>query len=318
MKYTIIILTILMTISCASTPKTIYVPQKQHQEPEKVEQEEIAREDTEYIEIKYNEPSSEESESTNTKESGLKAVHTANVNSVAKVLTRNMKEGRAEYFFKNNVSYPVFTALYSITDIVLGEGEHLVDNPKCGDPEMFNIELGISGAAHNLRNHIYIKPYDSGQETDLILNTNKRTYYIVLKSYKRTYMKSVSWKYLEEENKRQNNQFQMVQNSFKINGDISNFYFGYKINHLSIDKPVWTPSIIFDDGIRTYIFFPSGKRMAYAPVYVARDEENEPIVVNYRIVGNYYIIDRVVNRADLVLDVDSKNIITITRETRFN
>ena len=55
--------------------------------------------------------------------------------------------------------------------------------------------------------------------------------------------------------------------------------------------PSWTPVQVFDDGLRTFVRFPSAMALREAPVlFVLRDSETQ--LVNYRVKNDTYVIDR--------------------------
>lgn len=52
-----------------------------------------------------------------------------------------------------------------------------------------------SGTGPSRRTHIMVKPIDPGVRTNLVINTDGRTYHIELRSTPATYMASVGWSY---------------------------------------------------------------------------------------------------------------------------
>jgi P-type conjugative transfer protein TrbG len=63
----------------------------------------------------------------------------------------------------------------------------------------------------------------------------------------------------------------------------------------------WTPSQIFDDGEHTYILLPEAARHAEAPALLAAQADGALALVNYRLEGQTYITDRVLERAVMVV-----------------
>lgn len=79
-----------------------------------------------------------------------------------------------------------------------------------------------------------------------------------------------------------------------VDPNLDSIYTGYQI----ISKQVvdWKPLAVFDDGTKTYIRVPS--QISEAPaLYISLD--GRATLVNYRVKDNYYIVDRLFDRAYL-------------------
>jgi type IV secretion system protein VirB9 len=73
------------------------------------------------------------------------------------------------------------------------------------------------------------------------------------------------------------------------------------------------PARAFDDGKKVYIEFPRRIDQGEAPplFIVGADGGNE--LVNYRMRGNYYIVDRLFAAAELRLGTDPQQVVRISR-----
>jgi type IV secretion system protein VirB9 len=84
--------------------------------------------------------------------------------------------------------------------------------------------------------------------------------------------------------------------------------FGFRI---SGDDPSWRPLRVYTDGRKTYIQFPRSLGFGTAPALVGLAHDgswfSDPTeeMVNYRIVGDRYVVDQVLDRAELVTGVGS-------------
>ena len=56
-----------------------------------------------------------------------------------------------------------------------------------------------SGAGEAKRIHILVKPTRPDLQTNLVINTDRRTYLLELRSTEKTYMASVSWQYPQDQ-----------------------------------------------------------------------------------------------------------------------
>ena len=86
--------------------------------------------------------------------------------------------------------------------------------------------------------------------------------------------------------------------------------FKYKI---SGDKPDWRPLRAFDDGRRVFIQMPETIGTTDAPPLFVMGESG-PSLVNYRVRGQYYIVDRLFDRAELRLGDKRQKIVRIERK----
>src|SRR3546814_17775704 len=83
------------------------------------------------------------------------------------------------------------------TDIGLQEGEQLVGpGPVAsGDTVRWIIGDTVSGAGARRRVHLLVKPTRSDIMTNMIINTDRRTYHVELRATAASHMASVSWPY---------------------------------------------------------------------------------------------------------------------------
>ena len=101
-------------------------------------------------------------------------------------------------------------------------------------------------------------------------------------------------------------------------GDAQNLDFGFRI---SGDDPRWRPLRVYTDGAKTYIQFPRAMAFGSAPALVglARDggwfSNPTEEMMNYRIIGDRYVVDQVLDRAELVSGVGGgQSRVLITRD----
>ena len=80
-------------------------------------------------------------------------------------------------------------------------------------------------------------------------------------------------------------------------------------------NPRWKPVRVFDDGRKTFIQFPTTLRTTEAPALFIRSAEGKTQLVNYRVKGNYYIVDRLFDLAELRVGEKNPMIVRIIRNT---
>jgi type IV secretion system protein TrbG len=219
------------------------------------------------------------------------------------------------YPFADGALYQLYAAPGQVTDIALQEGEQLTGSGPVavGDTVRWIVGDTESGSANAKKVHILVKPTRPELTTNLVINTDRRTYHLELRSTEKTYMASVSWLYPQDELialRRQN----VVANAAAPVAalDITNLRFRYAIDG---DNPPWRPLRAFDDGKKVYIEFPPGIAQGeMPPLFIIGPEGRTSELVNYRVRGNHMIVDRLFAAAELRLgDKGSERRVRIVR-----
>jgi type IV secretion system protein TrbG len=223
-----------------------------------------------------------------------------------------------KYAWGPGALYQVYTAPGQITDIALQPGERLVGPGPvaAGDTVRWIIGDTVSGVGSNQQVHILVKPTRADLKTNMLINTDRRTYHLELRANAVTYMASVSWTYPLDELIAIRGRERAAEEAAPIAAGISipNLSFGYRI---SGDKPDWRPIRVFDDGVRTFIEFDESiSRGEMPPVFVI-GTNGEGELVNYRVAGRHIIVDRLFVEAELRMgDRKSEQRVRIKRDGR--
>lgn len=207
------------------------------------------------------------------------------------------------YPFTDGALYQVYAAPGQVTDIALQEGEQLVGSGPvaAGDTVRWIIGDTESGAAAAKKVHILVKPTRPDVITNLIINTDRRTYHMELRSTEKTYMASVSWTYPRDQliALRRQSALADAATPVETNLDINNLRFRYAIEG---DNPPWRPLHAFDDGRKVYIAFPRGIAQGeMPPLFIVGPEGKTSELVNYRVRANHMVVDRLFAAAELRL-----------------
>lgn len=196
------------------------------------------------------------------------------------------------YPFTEGALYEVYTAPEEITDIALQPGEQLAGTGPvaAGDTVRWIIGDTISGAGATKQVHILVKPTAPGLTTNLVIDTDRRTYHLELRSTPSTYMASISWQYPEDDliAIKQQNTAADAAAPIATGIDVSALNFRYRIEG---DHPPWRPLRAFDDGKKVYIEFPSGIGQGDMPPLFVIGPGGGSDLVNYRVHGNDMIVD---------------------------
>ena len=213
------------------------------------------------------------------------------------------------YDYAEGIIYQVYTSPKHITDIRLEEGEAVNGSPCAGDTSNWSIVHTVSGSGKNTREHLIVKPFKPGLETNLIITTNKRTYYLEIKSFNETYMAGVSWTY--PNNQMENISSKTLRKSIGENISLDNLNFDYKIK-ISGDA-LYKPVSVFDDTEKTYIqFSPKISQRELPPLFVLTDGK-ETQLVNYRysVERHCYVVDCIFEAAMLKIGSKRKQAVYI-------
>ncbi|WP_027040378.1 P-type conjugative transfer protein TrbG [Mesorhizobium ciceri] len=215
------------------------------------------------------------------------------------------------YPFTDGALYQLYAAPERVSDIALQPGEKLTA-VSAGDTVRWVIGDTVSGAADNQRTHVLVKPFAPGIATNLVITTDRRAYHLQLQSTEKTSMAAISWTYSEDQiiALRQRNARADAAMPAASNVALENLRFRYSI---SGDTPPWRPTRVFDDGTKVYIEFPRRIDQGEAPplFIVGADGNNQ--LVNYRMRGNYFIVDRLFAAAELRLGTKQQQVVRITR-----
>jgi type IV secretion system protein TrbG len=211
------------------------------------------------------------------------------------------------YAYSPGALYQVYAAPGQITDIALEEGELLTGSGPiaAGDTVRWVVGDTESGSGDTRRVHILVKPTRASIETNLVVNTDRRTYLIELRSRDRPYMPSVAWYY--PETARAKSHSASLKPVLPVP---SQRVFRYAIEG---DSPPWRPLAAYDDGRKVYVEFPQGVVQGEMPPLFVIGPDGQTELVNYRAYGNVLIVDRLFAAAELRLGGEHQQKVRIVR-----
>lgn len=215
------------------------------------------------------------------------------------------------YPFSDGSVYHVLTAPGQVTDITLQPGE-VLGAVAAGDAVRWVIGDTTSGTGESRRTHVLVKPFAPGLATNIIITTDRRTYHLALTSVGRSAMVAISWTYPQDQLialKAAADRARAAQ-PVATGLSVDQLHFDYVI---SGDRPTWRPVRAFDDGRQTYIEFPSDLGTGEAPPLFLVDAKGAAQLVNYRVQGRYYVVDRLFETAELRLGLKRQDIVRISR-----
>ncbi len=197
------------------------------------------------------------------------------------------------------------------TDIQLQTGETITD-VAMGDSERWQATPAASGDPRNPVPHIAIKPLAPGIRTNLTIYTTRHIYHLSLRSRPGHSTEQVAFYYPDELLAAMNDADRKAAQP-KPDGDAntdlvaaalrtadpSSLNFSYQISGPEVP---WRPIRAFDDGFHVFIQMPPAMKTADAPALLV-EAAGGTQMVNYRVRGNYYVVDRLFDNAMLVAGV---------------
>jgi len=208
-----------------------------------------------------------------------------------------------------------------VCDVALQPGEQ-VNSVNVGDNVRWSIEPALTGSGAEEVQHVIIKPREVGLDTSLVVATNRRAYYLRLRSHKTRYMPQVAFSYPEDaavkfDLLKARQQREVNEKTIPQTTDyLPKLSFEYDVS----GQAAWKPVRVYNDGARTVIEMPPTMTQTEAPILLlVRKEgglftEAEEVLVNYSLQGHRYIVDTIFEKAVLVAGVGShQDRVTIQR-----
>lgn len=220
------------------------------------------------------------------------------------------KDGRVVYTFGAGLA-TVICAPLRVCVLELQPGEQVVGEPHIGDSVRWSIAPAVTGAGNATTNMVIIKPKEAGLDTNLVVPTNRRAYYVRLVSRQQEYLPLVAFSYPDDDmakwkqavavQERTREEFEASQ--LTPVDSMSNLNFEYQV---SGGTEFLRPVRVIDDGKKTYIQMPEGTAVREAPILVVSGMDSTAEMVNYRVKGNMYIVDRLFEHGALLLGSGKK------------
>lgn len=248
---------------------------------------------------------------TSQKASPVRAIVVANRLATVEPTPGMFLNARQLYVWSEGSVYHAYTAPGMVTDIALQPGEALIA-VAAGDTARWVIGDTTSGGGDTRQTHILVKPFAAGLSTNLVITTDRRTYHLRLSSSGVPAMAALSWTYPQDALLALKHQAEIAEAAKPAASGLAveHLHFDYGI---SGDRPHWRPIRAFDDGRQTFIEFPRSITNGEAPPLFLIGAEGKAELVNYRMRGNYYVVDRIFDAAELRLGTKKQQVVRITR-----
>jgi P-type conjugative transfer protein TrbG len=201
-----------------------------------------------------------------------------------------------------------------VSDIALQPGEVLIA-VSAVDTARWTVGDTVSGTGAAQRTHIMIKPLAPGLKTNIVITTDRRVYRLALESSARSAMASIGWTYPEDGLIAIERSAEAVRAKAVATAAIDPVSFGFSYV-IRGDDPPWRPLRAFDDGRQVFIEFPAALTQDAAPPLFLVGESGSAELVNYRLSGRFYIVDRLFAIAELRLGEKRQIVVRICNSAR--
>lgn len=137
-------------------------------------------------------------------------------------------------------------------------------------------------------------------------------YHLALESTDATAMAAISWTYPQDRllALQRGNDAAAAAQTVALAVAVENLRFRYAITG---DAPPWRPLRAWDDGAKVYIEFPARLDQGEAPPLFVVGPLGDAQLVNYRVSGHHYIVDRLFAAAELRMGEAPQRVVRITR-----
>ncbi len=220
-------------------------------------------------------------------------------------------DGRVLYTFGVGQATLVATPL-QVSSIELQPGEKILGEPQIGDSVRWIVSPIVSGVGDAAIPILVVKPKAAGLSTTMIVATDRRTYYLRLISKSSDYIarlgfnypddQSLQWKlFLEKQEKEHQQRVEDSRIARTGNDAVDKLYFDYTFKVRSGSGAI-RPERVMDDGEKTYIEMSAVTAFQELPTLVIEGNEGNEMV-NFRVKGTTFVVDRLFNKAALVIGI---------------
>lgn len=194
--------------------------------------------------------------------------------------------------YNQNDVVPITTTMLNTTQIIFAKNER-IENIQNGDAVAWGHVV-----QNGLANMLFIKPTISGSDTNMIVLTNRRTYYFHLTSYPKSpeHLKhntyAIRFTYpdsslISQSSKKINHHVsRVVKRHYQSKRDPRDYNWDYSYSGSS----VIVPAHVFDDGKFTYMQLAKG--VPIPAIFVVDTRSGRESIVNFRREKNYLVIHR--------------------------
>jgi type IV secretion system protein VirB9 len=219
-------------------------------------------------------------------------------------------DGRVVYSYGAGMPTVVCAPL-RVCIIEMEAGEKIVGEPHIGDAVRWNVAPAVYGDGPQATSLIVLKPQSPGLDTNMLVTTDRRAYYLRLVSKPADYVARTAFAYPDDDERRwQRHLLERRAARDEVHAEVlpamiavERMNFDYRVTGGSQQI---RPLRVFDDGAKTFIQMPATIEHMEAPVLLVIGTDGKGTMTNYRVKQQTYIVDRLFERARLVLGAGKK------------
>ncbi len=214
------------------------------------------------------------------------------------------EEATLLYAYEPGAIYELQTSPDYVSALLLEPGEALIDIA-AADTARWSVSNTLSGN----RTVLIVKPAAARLKTNIVLVTDRRVYLIeAVSAAGEVYTAQAAWTYPVPPAPPP-----APQPAPKPEPPPRPVHEDYVLKAPRRGPPAWMPEKVWDDGRRTWVQFPEGIAAADMPPLFIRTPEGLELV-NYRVQGRRYEIDRIFAEAELRLGRIRPVVVTLQRQ----
>ena len=238
-------------------------------------------------------------------------------------------DGRVVYAFGAGLPTVVCAPL-RICMIELQAGEEMTGEPQLGDTVRWHIAPAVYGSGPNKTQMIVIKPTDPDVETNLMIPTDRRTYYLRLLANPKDYIARTTFTYPDGDAAAWKRHAADVERDHQLIAAANDrppmlpairaaeeLDFNYVV---TAKNTAIKPTKVFSDAAHTYFRMPEAIKAREAPALFVVNAEGKDELTNYRVADGTvptYVVDRLADHFRLRLGVGKKaEVVEIKHGTR--
>jgi type IV secretion system protein VirB9 len=233
--------------------------------------------------------------------SAAKSLADANSGARQRAAPGTFEDATLLYAYEPGAIYELQTSPDFVSALLLEPGEALIDIA-AADTARWSVSNTVSGN----RTILIVKPSAAKLKTNIVLVTDRRAYLIeAVSAAGDIYTAQAAWTYPAPDGP------DLAAKT--ADAPARPIHENYVLKAPRKGPPAWMPVKVWDDGLKTYVQFPDAVAASEMPPLFIRTPEGLELV-NYRIDGKRYEIDRIFEEAELRLGAKKPVIVRILRK----
>jgi type IV secretory pathway VirB9-like protein len=219
----------------------------------------------------------------------MRIVGRANAAALVRPERRRYVNAALVYDYEPAKLYTLDASPRFLTTIALKPGEKLISKA-AGDTVRWVMGETRTGSALAPQVLVLLKPVEGGLRTNIVLTTDQHVYLIEATSHDGPYYTSmIAWRYPQD--------------------DLRDLHVAQA--EATVKALAVSATRVFDDGLKTFIQFPANLASTEAPPLFLTGPHHKAELVNYHFLNGYYVVDRLIDVAELRIGEKPQDVVRI-------